>query len=90
VAGDGNLGERKKEEEIRVAVSGTAGDMKEIQGNGTKICSRGDGELGIATGGFQTPGKHEARRTLLNFSRNLQRRGRQNLLRPPLIGMGPV
>jgi hypothetical protein len=55
---------RKEEEEIRVAASVSGGDVREIEsGNQIKIGSRGDNELGIATGGSQTQEKCEVPRT---------------------------
>ena len=58
--GEGNKGGRKEEEEIRVAIS-ESGEVREVQK--IKIGSRGDEELGIATGGSQPPKKSEAPRT---------------------------
>jgi hypothetical protein len=64
--GEGEQGGRKEGEEIRVAVSGTKRDVREVQrvrklnniGSGV-----GDEELGIATGEYQIPEKREAPRT---------------------------
>jgi hypothetical protein len=72
VEGDGDLGGREDGEEIRGAISGTGGDVREVQEIKQKyIAGWGGEELGIATGGYQTPGKCEAPRTQGdNFSRN--------------------
>ena len=60
------MGGREEGEEIRREVSGTGGDVKEIQkvkiSNKKYVAVRNE-ELGTVTGGSQTPGKHEATRT---------------------------
>jgi hypothetical protein len=58
-------GQKKEEEEIKESVSETGGDVRgtESQEIKKKIGSRGDEELGIATGGSQTPEKYEASQT---------------------------
>ena len=55
---------RKDEEEIRVAVSKSGRDMRDVQRARklNKIGSRGDKELGISTGESETPENHETPR----------------------------
>jgi len=50
-------GGKEKGQEIRGAGSGTRGERREGQEINIKICSRGNEDLGIATGGPQTRGK---------------------------------
>jgi len=67
----GNLGGREEGEET--------GEMRESHRveYRTKICSRKDEDLGIASGVSQTPEKCEATWTKgIDFSSNAQRRGR--------------
>ena len=61
-------GRRKEGKEIKVAVTETGADVKEVQRvrKSNKNCQRGlggDEELGIATGASQTQEKCEAPRT---------------------------
>jgi hypothetical protein len=63
--GEENKGGRKEKKEIRVAVSKSGGERREVQRVRKLNKNRwwGDEELGIATGGSQTPEKREAPRT---------------------------
>jgi hypothetical protein len=93
VEGEEDKRGRKEEKGIRVTRNLRRHERGiEGSGNQTKISSRGDEELGIATGGSQAPEKHEAPRTQrdFDFSCNAQRRGRKNLWRPsPVARHGP-
>lgn len=63
--GRGGLGRQRRGGGYKEAVSGTGEDGIEAQKDRKlkKYESGGDEEMGIATGGFQTPGKLEVPRT---------------------------
>ena len=63
--GEGDKGKRKEEGEIKVAVSESGGDMREVWKirKLNKRGSMGKEELQIASAVSQTPEKHETPRT---------------------------